>query len=413
MKNKNLLFLVAILLTMLAVPSCNFVEIDNPVINDIPKYRVYGTVQSADQATAIEGAKVIFGNLETKTNANGEYSFESTSPFTASNEIFVSKDGYANSLTNLFSTNEDFLNTEVNINLTRALPASFVDLSKGGVLVFDDVTITIPANNSATLNGETLQVVELSVTPLSPISTYGSFSGSAMKPIVFNPIGMEFNIPLTVSFQIPDGFGTESLILSQFNSESGTWEDAQSDVVFDSNSGLLSFQIKNTNPAQIVDPTSLIINTALSGNFIESDVKRFSKNNCDCGEVVTGWMGGLYWQKIELIALNGTTPTLSELAQIRFFQNQAAQIPFFGGDYTTYVTGKIISPVFLIQQVDQCEHVEVTFQRVYREVHGEYTYNNELKQFIFRFYHNVTPYQWNNIPCTVHNECHQGGCEQE
>lgn len=410
MKSKNLLLLVAILLTMLAVPSCNFVDVDTPVTNDIQKYRIQGTVQTADQSIAIEGAKVILGNLETITNAEGKYAFESATSFATGTEIFVSKEGYINSFMSISYGEEAPVDYEVNFNLTRALPAGFVDLNQGGVLTFDDVTITIPGGNSATLNGESMQVVELSVTPLSPISTYGSFEGSTMKSLVFNPIGMEFNLPITVSFIVPEGFSTNNLVIAQYNTSTNEWENTSINVDYDANTGITSFQVKNTGIYREVNPESLVITDVQI--LTEGIQYRYFKSTCDCEGPVPVWSGGNYVKHYDLVTTsNGAPANYFEMQVIQFFQNTQVQVPFnfslIPGIWFPAWPGVIVGNVFNTS-VGDCQAKEIIYYRMYKQVTGSYSFFGETKEFVFKYYFGITPFTPTIVPCTVHNGCHQG-----
>jgi hypothetical protein len=410
MKSKNLLFLVAILLTILAVPSCNFVNVDTPVTNDIQKYRILGTVQTADQSIAIEGAKVILGNLETITNAEGKYAFESTTSFATGTEIFVSKEGYINSFINLSYGDEAPIEYSVDFNLTRALPAGFVDLSQGGELVFEDVTVSIPGGNSATLDGETMTVVQLSVTPLNPISSFGSFTGATMKTLIFNPIGMEFSKPVTISFQVPEGFSTSSLMISQFNTETNAWEATDITVDYNASSATASFQVKGSGIYRGVNPGSLVIQEVQNG-LIENVIYRYTKSTCEC-EGPTPWVSGAYVKNYDLVTTSiGANADYYELRAIQFFGQGQVQAPwsplYIPGHLGPYWPGWPVSSVFTTV-VGDCEEKEVIFYRMYKQVTGYYEWAGEYKSFVFKFYYGVTPMIYNIIPCTVHNGCHQG-----
>ena len=412
MKNRNLLLLVALLLTIFAVPSCNFVNVDGPEVGygDFkPVFRIQGTVYTGN-SVAVEGAKVIVGNQETKSDAQGKFQIESETAFQSGTAITVSAAGYIDAISTLQYSDEAPMVQDYIFSLTRALPAGFVDLTTGGELVFEDVTISVPESNSATLNGESLSTVQLSVTPLSPISTYGSFNGNSIKTLVFSPNGLEFDKAVKVSVKVPAGFNTDNLVISTFDSETNTWNNTELVVEYNAATSVASFEMKVLQTTKLNDPQSLVIFS--NQDLVEGSQIRYFLSTCDC-ENPFNWGGGEYVKNYTLETTGGQgIADYNELRNLGFFGSNNISWSFY------YIPGFLMPswpglPVLDVFQsapvsLSNCTSKEIIYYRKYRLITGKYTYNNEEKFFTFKYYYGITSPVINTLPCTVHNGCHQG-----
>lgn len=411
MKNRNLLLLVALLLTIFAVPSCDFVNVDSPEVGDgdfKAVYRVQGTVLT-ENTTAIEGAKVLVGDKVATTNAEGKFEITTENAFPSGTEMTVTAQGYVQSISTIQYSDQAPAMLDFFVTLSRALPAGFVNLSTGGELVFEDVTVTIPGNNSASLNGETLSTIQLSVSPLSPISTYGSFSGNSIKTLVFSPVGMVFEKPITVTMKIPAGFNADNLIVSLFNESTNTWENTTIAVSYNGADSEASFQMKAVGSVKLNNPESLVIFS--NQDLVEAYENVYYLTTCDC-ENPFNFTGGEYVANYELVTTSGPAANYTELFQMGFFGSQNIWYhPWFipngwwpGVPVFNVFDNNPFAPI----SMGNCESKEITFQRKYRQITGKYTYNNEVKFFTFKFYYSITTPTVTDVPCTVHNGCHQG-----
>lgn len=412
MKNRNLLLLVALLLTIFAVPSCNFVNVDSPEVGygDFkPVFRVQGTVYTGN-SVAVEGAKVIVGNQETTTDAEGKFNIESETAFPSGTSVTIIAAGYIDALSSIQYSDEAPMVQDFVFNLTRALPAGFVNLSTGGELVFEDVTVTVPGNNTATLDGQSLTTVQLSVTPLSPISTYGSFTGNSIKTLIFNPEGLEFEKPVTISIKVPEGFNAGNLVLSTFNSETNTWDNSEIVVDYNQATSTASFETKFFWFFKLNNPESLVI---LSNQYlVENTQIRYFLSTCDC-EAPYNWGGGEYVKNYTLETTGGQGQAdYLELYLLGFFgSNNISWSPYYiPGSLGAFWPGWPILNLYYYSPISlgNCTSKEVIYYRTYRQITGKYTFNNEEKFFTFKYYYGITTPVINTLPCTVHNGCHQG-----
>lgn len=403
MKNKNL-FILQLLVSLLFITSCNFLGVDdNEVILDefSPVYKITGTVYTAG-GEELPGATVAINGESVVSDMNGAYTL-SFDEFPASGSVLTAEaDGFiASDLTINYDADAPYVYSAT-FNLTRALPAGFVNLAEGGELVFEDVRIEIPGNNSATYQGETLSEVQLSVTPLSPISTFGSFNGSALKTLVFNPAGIEFAQEITIYIAIPEGINVDNLSLVSYDAASNSWSSVNASISFNSATNEISFKQTITESTIRLNFQSLVIDTDVTGT--ENVVIRYEPTSCNCETAFT-WTGGAYLAKYTLETAPGSpfTADIFELRDLHFFVTNNVTWN------EAYIVGQLVDNVVTGVSIGTCESKEVTFSRQYREITGSYEYNDEEKEFIFRYYYgNTTPVISNAIDCAITTPCHQG-----
>ncbi len=411
MKNKNL-FVLPLLVSLLFVVSCNFLGVDeNEVVlgEYNPVSKITGTVYTAG-GDVLPGATVSINGMSVVSNMDGEYTL-SFDQFPASgSNLNIEADGFipSNQLIQ-YQGDAPFIYT-ASFSLTRALPAGFVNLNAGGELIFEDVRVVIPGNNSASYQGNTIQDVQLSVTPLSPISTYGSFNGSSIKTLVFSPAGIEFDQEITVYITIPQGFNHEGISLSTFDANSNSWSNVNAGIEFNAATNEISFKQTIVLSNVRLNTASLEI-TSDDLSVIESSVTiRFEPSTCDCS--VPGSLNfGSFLAQFTLENTNPSginPPDFYELRDLHFF----GQIGVGGLSQTVldnYIAGLPYYNIIQNFPIGTCESYTVDVQRVYREIVGTYTFNGIEKSFKFRYFYGVTsPDVSALIDCTTGSPCHQG-----
>ncbi|MEA3443767.1 MAG: hypothetical protein U9R19_03490 [Bacteroidota bacterium] len=405
MKNKTyLLFGLVAFVFMFASQSCSLVKVDSPNLDvtsdNALEYYVKGVITNADDSQGIEGAIINIGDVSITTDADGNYSYNSETAFANGTVVEVIAEGYVKSTSTLVYGADAPVEYFVDFSLTRVLPSNTINLVLGGDVTFEGGIIKVPENNSVVVDGNTLENIEISVTPLSPFSTLGNWVGSSLKKLKFEPAGANFEKPVTVIINVPEDFVYTEVNLYQFNDANNTWEELNENysVVYNEINNQISFELKILPIGlHAADPNTINI-TNDDPALIEAAV-RYEPNTCDC-EAVFNWYGGYYMRKVELVAGTGS---LIELNSLHFFTD-------YGMPYTAaLVNGIIVAPAVPAPgiAIPACKQVDVDVSRKYREVIGTYEYMNENKTFTIRYYYSVQVNS-NIVDCPVYSNCHQG-----
>ena len=402
MKSRNLLlFGVIALLTVFTYQSCDMVKVDGPDLNVTeynPTFSVQGIITDAVTGEAISGVTVNVGSNQVITDNEGVYNFTDDKALNEGTFVTVELDGYIKAVSTI-NYGSDIPNIIfVDLALTRALPENFVDLTSGGTLTFEDVTIEVPADNSATLNGETVNTLELSVTPLSPITTMGNWVGASLKTLKFSPEGVVFEKPIKVYINNPEGIEYSNLTLYIYNSDLNIWEATTDPVNYEGNQ--INFELKTlVGSIHIADPAHITIDSDIIGS---DPYFRFEPNTCDCSQAYV-WSGGLYFRKMTLSTnpLVPNTGNMAELNSMHFFsQNNLPYNP-------SIIAGILVYPAVSGVSLNQCEKAVVDVTPMYREITGSYVYDGETKGFVIKYVYgssNTVSYE----DCPVTSQCHQG-----
>ncbi len=406
MKSRSLLlFGIVALLSVFTYQSCDLVKTDSPnpdVTEFTPSYIIKGAVTNADDESAISGVSVNIDGNVVVTDFDGNYELAADKMPASGTVVTVGSEGFIQS-TGLISYDEVTPNIYVlDFALTRALPANFINLATGGEITLDGITVVVPANNSAVLNGETLTNVEISVSPVSPISTLGNWVGATLKTLKFEPAGVEFAIPVEFAIETPEDYVFDGLSIYSYNAEANTWDVLENEISFVNDQ--VQFELKIfPGGIKLADPTSIVITSDMTGT--DASI-RFDEGNCDCDPMVASVGVGYYQRKLTLTNNGGTyvTGVMSELNSMHFFSNN--NIP-----YNQYIVGGIIVyPATVVASIDMCELAEVDVTPMYREIIGTYTYQGETKEFKIKYIFGASN-AVNLVDCPITSQCHQG-CPQ-
>ncbi|MCF8371432.1 MAG: hypothetical protein K9H64_07405 [Bacteroidales bacterium] len=401
MKNKVfLLFGLVAFVAVFAWQSCELVKVDSPemdVTSDYtPTYIIKGVITSDGNSQGLEGATINIGEVSITAGTDGNYSYETKTAFANGTVVEVLADGFAKSTSTLNFGSQAPVEYFLDFTLTRELPPSLVNLSEGREIAFDGGVISVPGGNS--LIGSTDEIIEITVTPLSPFSTLGNWVGSSLKELKIEPAGAEFQKPITIKFDLPSWFDASVINLYTYNNSSNNWEDLANTVLIDIPNNQMSFELKILPGfLKAVDPNSIEI--TLDTVLVETAV-RYSPNSCDC-EGTFDWTGGYYVRKVVLAAGTGS---LSELNSLHFFSLNS--MPY----NASLVAGIYIIPAVPAPgvTVGPCKQMDVDVSRQYREVSGTYDYEGELnKTFTVRYYYAVQMTA-NEVGCPTWSNCHQG-----
>jgi len=396
MKNKKFLQLgLVALVSIFAWQSCSLVEVNSPDIDvtqeSTLEYYLKGVVSNADNSQGIEGATITIGDISITSDAEGNYSYNSKTQFANGSIVKVVADDYVLSTSIIRYGENAPIEYFLDFTLTRQSSANSIDLIAGDELLFDGGKIIIPANNSVTLNGETLDNIEMSISPLSPISTLGNWVGASLKKLKLEPAGAIFDIPVIVEIDMPENFDYSEVLIYSFNEAINTWDNIDCTVTYNGNNNYVSFELKILPDAlHAVDPASIEITFDSHGdiyNIIDlfETAVRYEPNTCDC-ETPFSWFGGNYIRKVELVD-SVSTGSLNELNSLHFFSTY--NMPY----NTTLVNGIFVVPAVPAPgiPIGTCEQMNVDVSRQYREVTGTYDYEGEVgKTFTVRYYYAVT-----------------------
>lgn len=403
MKNKVfLLFGFVALVSVFAWQSCEMVKVDSPEISETeeytPVYYVKGVITSADNETGVANATVTIGDVTVTTGADGSYSYETENAFEAQTVVKVEAEGFVQSTSALIYGDKAPIEYFLDFTLTRELPASMVNLAAGGEISFDGGKVIVPSNNSVTLDGSTLENIEISVTPISPFSTLGNWVGASLKKLKFEPAGAEFEKPVTIVFDIPADADFSEINLYAFDNMSNIWNDMDATIEIENEQ--MTFELKFIPfGLHVVNPASINI----TSNFVAVEApNRYSPNTCDC-EVPFSWSGGNYLRQIEFISGTGS---INELNSLHFFSNYG--IPYIPGLIIGVPVAPLV-PITAAVYVPACKQVDIDSERQYREISGTYDYEGETgKTFTIRYYFGVNVTVNDPVDCSVYTQCHQG-----
>lgn len=399
MKNKGfLLFGLVAFVTLFAWQSCDLVKVDSPEIDVTseftPIYYVKGVITTSDNSQGVEGATINIGSVSLTSGTDGSYSYKSETPFANQTVVEVIADGCVKSTSMLVFGDEAPVEYFLDFTLTRELPASMVNLTEGGEILFDGGKIKVQGGNSAVVDGITVENIEITVTPLSPFSTLGNWVGSSLKKLKIEPAGAVFEKPITIIMELPENFENTQIDLYSFNNSSNIWETLTNAVEI--NQGNMSFELKVLpGPIHAVNPASIVV----TQNIINETPVRWSPNTCDC-EGTSFWYGGYYMRQLTFVSGTGS---LAELNSLHFFTDY--NVPYSPG----IILGIPVSPAIPYPgfTVPSCKQLDIDISRLTRELTGTYEFNGETKTFTIHYYFGVGV-SGQEVDCPVWSNCHQG-----
>ncbi len=403
MKNKAfLLFGLVAFVSIFSWQSCSLVKVDSPEIDVTseytPVYYIKGVISNSDGAQGIEGATINIGEISLTSDSEGNYSYKSENPITDRTIVEVLADGFVKSTATINYGEEAPIEYFLDFSLTRELQSNTINLAAGGEVSFVGGKLVIPDNNSVVLDGNTLDNIDISVTPLSPFSALGDWVGESIQRLKFEPEGAEFDKPVIAIFDVPEDVNFSDIALYSFNNTTNTWETTDYTIVYDEINNQISFELKIL-PLSIHAASPASITITKDTVYLEAAV-RYSPNTCDC-EASYNWFGGYYIRQIELAAGTGS---LSELNSLYFFTN-------YGMPYSTaLINGIPVSPAVPAPGIfiPACKQVDVDVSRMYREVEGTYDFAGETgKTFTVRYYFAVDVLT-TTVDCPLYSNCHQG-----
>ena len=397
-----LLFGIVALLSVFTYQSCEVVKTDTPdqnVTEFTQSIIVKGTVTSADNGTAISGVSVSIDGNEVISDFEGAYELIADEMPASGSLVTVSADGYVVS-SGVIDYDELIPTIYVmDFALSRELPANFINLTTGGIINLDGIKVEVPANNGATLNGVTLESVEISVSPISPITTLGNWVGATLKTLKFEPAGVEFNIPVKFYIDTPEDFVYEGYSIYSYNETTNTWDVLNNEISFENDQVVFELKIF-AGGIKLADPASINITSDITG----SDAAiRFDEGNCNCDGPMTNTPVGYYFRKLSISENPGESyviGVLSELNSMHFFTNN--NLPY----NAAIVSGIVVYPATMIN-LDYCELAEVDIIPIYREITGTYEYQVETKEFVIKYIFGATT-AVNFVDCPTTSQCHQG-----
>lgn len=401
MKNKVfLLFGLVAFVAVFAWQSCELVKVDSPEMDVTseytPTYIIKGVITTDGNSQGLEGATINIGEVSITSGTDGSYSYKTETAFESGTVVEVLADGYVKSSTRLNFGENAPVEYFLDFTLTRELPPSMVNLAEGRTIAFNGGVIIVPGSNS--LVGSTDEIIEITITPLSPFSTLGNWVGSSLKELKIEPAGAEFQIPIIVKFDLPAWFDASVINLYSYNNTSNNWENLANTVAIDIPNNQMSFELKILPGfLKAVDPASIVI---ASDQVLVETAVRYSPNSCDC-EGTFDWTGGYYVRKVVMAAGTGS---LAELNSLHFFSLNG--MPY----NSSLVAGIYIIPAVPAPGVTvaPCKQMDVDVSRQYREISGTYDYEGEIgKTFTVRYYYAVQM-ATNEVGCPTWSNCHQG-----
>ena len=384
---------------ILLFQTCEIVNVEPPDIDVStgyhPEYIVKGQIINSTSNGGIELAEIFINNVVILSDEDGYYEYKSNELLSSGSLVEVIVEGYIISNATIIYGEDAPVIYYLDFYLTPEVSSDNINLITGGNITFGNINVSVPGNNFAILDSDSVYSIDMGITPLNNRSTLGNQTGATVKTFGCNPIGVYFEKPVVFRIDVSPELSFSQLSLYRYNDSIDIWVEMSDLVSFDTDSNQIVFSLRSFPYAiKVADPAMITIFS--DGIFSESPAQN-EPNSCDC-EGAFLWSGGYY---IRQLTITGTG-VLNELNSMHFFSDN--NMPY----YSALISPGILeAPVVVNLSIPECKIVYVDISRWYREITGTYVYVNELKTFNVRYYFGVSV-STSLGSCPTTSNCHQG-----